>query len=128
MAALTEEEIEKFEATYGEVIHCKGPRVEAKRDKDGNITEPAYPAWELVLKKPEGRKFYKVFRTMANGDAKTKSEANEFLLRNGKMLVHPRVEDFDALLERFMGICDCSSVQRAIIHLTGLESDESGKV
>jgi hypothetical protein len=124
---LTEADIAKWDAQYGEVVHCKGPLIEAKKDEKGAVIEPAHAAWEIVLKKPEGRKFYKVFRAMANNE-KQKSEANEFLIRNGKMLVYPQVEEIDALLERFMGICESSAVQKAIIHLTGLESDESGKV
>jgi hypothetical protein len=127
MAALTAEDIDKYEAQFGEVAHCKGPQVEAKKDKDGNVLEPARPRWEIVLKKPEGRKYYKIFRAMAN-DKKQQSEANEFIIRNGKMLVYPPIDQLDALLERHYGICDSSAVQKAVIHLLDLESDETGKV
>ena len=123
---LTQKDIEQFEAVHGEVVHCKGPIVEAKKDPDGNVVEPARPAWELVLKRPDGRKHYKMFRAMANDD-KQRVMANETILRNGGMLVYPKVEEFDSLLERHYGVDMSSSVQKAISHLLGLESDETGK-
>lgn len=118
---LTKEDIAKFEEQHGDVVHCKGPLIETTKDV------PAHAAWEIVLKRPGSRKFYKVFRAMANND-KQAADANEFLIRNGDMLVYPKVEAIDALLDQHFGVCESSAVQKAIKHLCGLESEETGKL
>jgi hypothetical protein len=111
---LSKQDIENLEAQHGkDIVHCKGP----VRDESGE------PAWEVVLKKPQ-RKHYKVFRAMVNNPTQ-KADACEILVR--QMVVHPPVEAFDSLLNDHFGICESSAVQKAILYLCDMESDESGK-
>jgi hypothetical protein len=117
MAALTAEQIAELETKYGEIAegkiaHCKG-----KAGKDGS------PSWEIVFRRPL-RMHYKQWRKMIN-DPVGKPEAAEFLVKN--CIVHPDKKGFEELLNEHPGICESSAVQKAIIALTSMESEEGEK-
>ena len=107
--ALTDKQLEEFRTKHGDIEHCKG-----KAKKDGTIP------WEVVLKFP-GRAAYKRFRTETN-QVSQRADAQERLVRSS--IVYPELTAFDALLERYPGICESKAVDQALNRLTGLASEE----
>jgi len=102
---LSKEQLDQIEEKYKRVAHLKGKG------------EP--PPWEMVLRKPT-RAEYKMFRSQTHNPAQV-ADAQEMLVR--KLCVFP--VDVDALIEEWPGIPEACG--KAIQHLTGLETEETGK-
>lgn len=104
---LTQEDIDKLKAEHGEIWHIKG--------KGG--------AWEIVFKKPR-RVDYKMFRANIANPARA-PEAQEILLR--AVILVPKREEFDALLDQYPAIPENTAVGEALIEALGFASEEVGK-
>ncbi|GAC1536326.1 MAG: hypothetical protein NVS3B10_00140 [Polyangiales bacterium] len=114
---ITPEQIAALEAVHGEIFLARGTRADRESPTGRRVT------WQIAMRRPTKSEYLATKSRSAN--PAQAPQANEMLVK--MLLVHPSKEEFEKLLDKWRGICEAPSTNKAIAALLGWEEDDTEK-